>query len=253
MKRVITAAIAIPIVLLVTLFAPNWLFAVGVGAAAAVSVEEFVSLGAKKGIGRPPRWFPLAAGVVSFSFLVGFGWVLTTFVLAVMSLMTAVIFGGPIETAFGRVVVGITGVAYCCLTLGFLVLMSRQLILVLFAVIWIGDTAAYYGGRAWGRHLLAPIVSPKKTIEGAIAGLIGSVAAGIIAAVWILGEPWIKLAGISALTALMGQMGDLAESALKRSVGVKDSSSILPGHGGILDRLDSLFFATPVFYWLFNL
>jgi phosphatidate cytidylyltransferase len=178
---------------------------------------------------------------------------LTTFILAVISLMTTTIFSSPIEAAFGRVAVALSGVAYCCMTLGFLVLMTREMILVLFAVIWVGDTAAYYVGRALGRHLLAPNVSPKKTVEGAIAGLIGSVTAGVIGGVWILGQPWVKLAGFSAITAVMGQLGDLAESVLKRSAGAKDSSSILPGHGGILDRLDSLFFATPVFYWLFNL
>jgi phosphatidate cytidylyltransferase len=85
-----------------------------------------------------------------------------------------------------------------------------------------------------------------------VAGLVGSVITGTALGVWLLGEPWLRLAGISALTAVVGQTGDLAESVLKRSAGVKDSSSILPGHGGILDRLDSLLFATPVFYWLFN-
>ena len=95
-------------------------------------------------------------------------------------------------------------------------------------------------------------MSPKKTVEGAIAGLIGSVIAGIAVGVWLLDEPWLNLAIISTVTAVAGQLGDLAESVLKRSTGVKDSSSILPGHGGILDRLDSLFFAAPVFYWFFN-
>jgi phosphatidate cytidylyltransferase len=122
----------------------------------------------------------------------------------------------------------------------------------LFAIIWAGDSAAYYGGRALGRRLLAPTVSPKKTVEGAIAGFVASVAVGVIGGVYFLGEPWLNLAGISAVTAVVGQIGDLAESVLKRSAGVKDSSSILPGHGGILDRLDSIFFAAPVFYWFFN-
>jgi phosphatidate cytidylyltransferase len=103
-----------------------------------------------------------------------------------------------------------------------------------------------------GRHLLAPKISPKKTVEGGIAGLAGSVAAGVLLSYWLLAVPWAPAALISGCTAIAGQVGDLAESALKRSAGVKDSSSILPGHGGILDRLDSLFFAAPVFYWFFN-
>ena len=90
-------------------------------------------------------------------------------------------------------------------------------------------------------------------MEGAIAGLAGSMLAGGIAGVFFLGEPWLSVTLISGAVAVIGQIGDLAESAMKRSAGVKDSSSILPGHGGILDRLDSLFFAAPVFYWLFNI
>jgi phosphatidate cytidylyltransferase len=166
-------------------------------------------------------------------------------------LMTAMIFSERIETVLGRVGMGLAGVAYCSLTLGFIIMMPREHVLLLFAIIWIGDSAAFYVGRALGRHSLAAKVSPKKTIEGAAAGLIGSVVAGVIGA-FFLGEPWLQVAGISAATAIAGQVGDLAESVLKRSAGVKDSSSILPGHGGILDRLDSLFFAAPVFYWFFN-
>jgi phosphatidate cytidylyltransferase len=147
---------------------------------------------------------------------------------------------------------GLAAIVYCSVTLGFLVILPRESIFVLFAIIWAGDVAAYYGGRAFGRHALAPKVSPKKTVEGAVAGLIASIAAGIFAGVWLWGESWITFAGISAATAVAGQLGDLAESVLKRSAGVKDSSSILPGHGGILDRLDSLFFAAPVFYWFFS-
>src|SRR5262245_26641170 len=188
MKRVITAAVAVPLVVLVTFFAPHWIFSVAVGSVAALSVEEFLSLAAMKGLGRPGRWFLVPAGIVGFSFFAGFGWVLTTFSLAVIGLMSTSIFSSPIEAAFVRLAVALSGVAYCCLTLGFLVLMPREMILVLFAVIWVGDTAAYYVGRALGRHLLAPNVSPKKTVEGAIAGLIGSVTAGVIGGVWLLGQ-----------------------------------------------------------------
>jgi phosphatidate cytidylyltransferase len=133
-----------------------------------------------------------------------------------------------------------------------MILLSRDSVLMLFGIIWAGDSAAYYTGRALGRHPLAVRVSPKKTVEGAIGGLVGSIAIGTAVGLWRLAEPWPNLALISLVTAIAGQIGDLAESALKRSVGVKDSSSILPGHGGILDRLDSLLFAAPVFFWLLN-
>jgi len=253
MKRVITAAILIPVVLLTTLFAPDWIFAAVIGLVCALAVEEFLSLGVKSGIGRPGRWFLAPAGIVGFSFFGGLDWAIAVFGAATISLMSVSIFTNPMDAALGRVAIGLAGVAYCSMTLGFLVLTSRRAIIVLFAIIWAGDTTAYYLGRAFGRHLLAPNVSPKKTVEGAVAGLIGSVVAGTAGGMWILGEPWLKFAGISALIAVVGQVGDLAESVLKRSAGVKDSSSILPGHGGILDRLDSLFFATPLFFWLLNI
>ena len=252
MKRVLTAAVGIPLVLLATLYAPLSLFSILAAAVAALSVEEFLALGRVRGIGRPGRWFLIPAAAVTASFGAGSAWTVGAVAISAMALMTVTIFRDPLETALGDVAVGLSAVAYCCVTLGFLILLPRNAILVLFAIIWVGDSAAYYGGRAFGRRLLAPRVSPKKTVEGGIAGLAGSLIAGATAGAWLLGEPWTWLVMISGVTAIAGQVGDLAESALKRSAGVKDSSSILPGHGGILDRLDSLFFATPVFYWLFN-
>src|SRR5581483_3526302 len=252
MKRIITAAIAIPIVLLITIYSPDWLFAGVVGLVAAAASEELLSLGQKKGIGRPGRWFLALPVLVTISFLFRSEWVVGSFVSAALLLMSVVVFSGNVENGFGAVVVGLCSILYCSGTLGFLIRMPRSRILLLFAIIWVGDTAAYYGGRALGRHLLAPTVSPKKTVEGAIAGLAGSVVVGAVCGVWFLHQPMLNMIGIAAVTAVAGQIGDLAESVLKRSAGVKDSSSILPGHGGILDRLDSLFFATPIFYWLLN-
>jgi phosphatidate cytidylyltransferase len=252
MQRVLTALAAIPLVVLLILYCPVWLFPFIVGAVAALAVEEFLSLANTAGVGRPGRWFLAPAAIVTISFMGGTGWAATAMVLAMISLMTATIFGSRIDTAFGRVAAGLGGVVYCSIPLGFLVVLERELILLLLVLIWAGDTAAYYCGKAFGRHALAPRVSPKKTVEGAIAGVIASVGAGTAGGVWFLGESWPDLMVISAVTAVAGQFGDLAESVLKRSAGVKDSSSILPGHGGILDRLDSLFFATPVFYWFFN-
>jgi phosphatidate cytidylyltransferase len=251
MKRLLTAAVAIPLLVVLIVFAPLWLLALVVGLFSALAVEEFFSLAEKQGIGRPGRWFLLPVAGVPVSFLWGFGWVLSAVVIAVLLLMTASIFAGSLQTALGRIGMGLGSIVYCPLMLGFFVIMPRERILLLLTIIWIGDTAAYYGGRALGRHLLAPKVSPKKTVEGAIAGLVGSLIAGAVGGTWFLHEPLPSLILISVITAIAGQLGDLAESVLKRSAGVKDSSSIMPGHGGILDRLDSLFFATPVFYWFF--
>jgi phosphatidate cytidylyltransferase len=248
-QRVLTAAIAIPIVIFITIFAPNWFLAIVVGLFSALAVNEFFALATTKGIAPPGRWFLLAAGLVAISFLWDAGVVMGAVLAAALALMTAAIFTSSIESAFGRVGVGLGSIIYCPVMLGYLLWLTRDQILLLFAIIWVGDSAAYYGGRRYGRHLLAPKISPKKTVEGALAGLMGSIIAGAIGA-WILRQPSFRFLWISAVTAVAGQIGDLAESVLKRSAGVKDSSSILPGHGGILDRLDSVLFATPVFYWL---
>jgi phosphatidate cytidylyltransferase len=253
MTRVLTAIVAIPIVVALTLFAPDWAFALSIGLIAALAAEEFMGLGAVRGIGRPGNWFVLPVAMVGASFIGGAEWVLTSLAFSVVLLLTVTTFSGTLETALARSAIGLGAVLYCGFTLGFLVLLSRELVLFLLVIIWVGDSAAYYGGRAFGRHPLAPRISPKKTVEGAIAGLLGSMLVGGFAGVAFLGEPWLSVTLISAATAVAGQVGDLAESAMKRSAGVKDSSSILPGHGGILDRLDSLFFAAPVFYWLFNI
>src|SRR6516164_9246677 len=175
MKRILTAAVAIPLVLLITIYFPDWLFAVVVTLFAAAAADEFLALSEKKGIGRPGRWFLLMAALVVMSFLRGPGWVALSLVVAAMVLMTATMFKGDIEGGFGIIVAGLSSLVYCPLTLGFLILIPRKWILVLLAIVWAGDTAAYYAGRSLGRHPLAPKTSPKKTVEGAIAGIVGSV------------------------------------------------------------------------------
>jgi phosphatidate cytidylyltransferase len=129
---------------------------------------------------------------------------------------------------------------------------GRRWIFFLFFVIFAGDTGAYYAGHRWGRHKLWPAVSPGKTVEGAVGGLLSSLATALLVGKLLLslGEFGITfLLSLGLVIALAGQMGDLMESMLKRVSQVKDASSILPGHGGLLDRLDSLIFAFPLTYY----
>ncbi len=126
--------------------------------------------------------------------------------------------------------------------------------LILLTVITVfSDSAAYFVGRYLGRHKLAPAISPGKTVEGLLGGLVGSVAAAIIVSQLAFPEvAVVKMVILTIVLSLIGVMGDLIESVIKRSMGVKDSGNILPGHGGVLDRLDSLMIATPVLFYLIH-
>lgn len=128
---------------------------------------------------------------------------------------------------------------------------GREALLLLLGVIVISDSAQYYTGRAFGRRALAPSISPKKTVEGAIGGAVFGTLAMAVGGRWVFQSPpspvW-ALALLGAVISLLGIVGDLFESLLKRSAGVKDSSHLIPGHGGVLDRIDSWLFAAPVYY-----
>jgi phosphatidate cytidylyltransferase len=153
------------------------------------------------------------------------------------------------DTIFGTLYVGgpllfLIWIRFTDSTVGF------HWIFLLFVIIWAGDSLAYFVGRAVGRHLLAPRISPKKTWEGAMAGFAGSIGAAGAYAHWVWESPDLAAVLVLAgLIAIAGQIGDLAESAMKRGAGVKDSGGILPGHGGVLDRIDALLFGSAAL-WL---
>ena len=158
------------------------------------------------------------------------------------------LFGHDIARASAAVV----GAAYVGGPLGLLVAIHARsgwaVTLLLLATVVVSDSAQYYAGRAFGRHKLAPVVSPKKTVEGAIGGLVAAALFMALAGSQILGEALVPLAVLGLAMAAVGICGDLFESSLKRHAGLKDSSSLIPGHGGVLDRIDALLFAAPLFY-----
>ncbi|TKB68109.1 MAG: phosphatidate cytidylyltransferase [Nitrospira sp.] len=161
----------------------------------------------------------------------------------------------PLEQSLRDGAMTLFGVLYLGLTLGMLSMtrllpQGEWLIFFLLLVTWASDTGAYYVGTLFGRHRLAPTISPKKTVEGLVGGLIGAIIVAYAARWWFLPElSGLDCLILGTLLTLTGLWGDLAESAMKRSVGMKDSGGILPGHGGMLDRLDSLLFTAPVFYY----
>jgi phosphatidate cytidylyltransferase len=157
----------------------------------------------------------------------------------------------PIAEAPAALGVFAFGIPYFALPIGSLSQLQRQdpwLVFLLVAVVWLGDTAAYWVGSMWGRRPLAPVVSPRKTWEGAAAGLAVSVAATAAWSLWHLERLDASILAVGTATAVAAQVGDLVESIFKRSVRIKDSGSVLPGHGGVLDRADALFFAAPVLW-----
>jgi phosphatidate cytidylyltransferase len=130
-------------------------------------------------------------------------------------------------------------------------LQGPPLLLFAMVIIWVGDTAAYFVGRSFGKYKLAPHLSPNKTWEGTVASFLGSLIVAVVFARFMT-VPLPHLLGMAAVGNVAGQVGDLLESAYKRSAGIKDSGSLLPGHGGVLDRIDALILAIPVvwYYWI---
>jgi phosphatidate cytidylyltransferase len=129
---------------------------------------------------------------------------------------------------------------------------GSDLVFLLFFVVWSSDTAAYYVGTRIGRRPLAPRVSPRKTVEGALGGVAGSLAAAVVARLWFMHRlTWDDTLVLGLALGAVGIVGDLVESMLKRGAGVKDSAALVPGHGGILDRVDSLLYAAPLLYYYY--
>jgi phosphatidate cytidylyltransferase len=273
-RRVGVALVGIPAVL-GAIYVGGWVLGVVVALAAASAVGEFYGLAKARGA-RPyvgpgvlatvatvlvataqptfEEFAPLAAGILLF--------------LALLCLASGIWLRWPEGEPLAAVAVTLTGVVYVGFTLAFVPLLrwlpstapgaltgdplaATAFVLLPLLATWVGDSAAYFAGSAWGRRKVAPAASPGKTVVGSLAGLLGSTVAAMLVAAWALSDlPFLRVsvftaAWIGALLGVATQVGDLAESVLKREAGVKDSGSLLPGHGGFLDRLDSLFFAFP--------
>jgi phosphatidate cytidylyltransferase len=266
MKRILTAAVLIPLVLVLVFLGPKWLFTVIVAVVAALAEWEYLGLAEHSGT-KPPRIAVLVA--IALLFAGNFQYPDQTAVLfgvVCLGLLVYCTFTSSVEQAMPNSAVSVFGMFYVGLALLTLPALREEpngpsLVAFLLVVVWAGDIAALYVGRTWGRHMLSPTLSPKKTWEGSLGSVVGSLlAAGALLALadWLsqwdsakLSYPediwyWLLLAvGLN----VAAQVGDLVESALKRSVGVKDSGVLLPGHGGMLDRIDALLLAAPVLWY----
>ena len=270
MKRVLTAAILIPLVLLLIFLAPLWVVTLVVAIVAELALWEYLTLADATGA-KAPRIATMVA--IALLFLCIFrrpdflGPLLGALALA---LFIACAFRSPVNRVLPDAAYSVFGMLYIGVPLTTLPLLSEQengpsLLLFLFFVVWAGDIAALYVGRAFGRRKLAPSISPGKTWEGSAASLAGSV---LIALLLVLLAGWLGKGNFGRLSSLLSfpgtmtgwlvlaaflnvaaQAGDLVESAIKRGAGVKDSGTLLPGHGGVLDRIDALLMAAPVLWY----
>lgn len=182
---------------------------------------------------------------------------LITLFLAIIPITLYYLFRfGDMQTVAPRIAYSITGIVYVSLMLAFLAMFKRDfadngshLVVFILVVAWVGDTGAYFAGRFLGKRKLYPEVSPKKTWAGAFGGLAASALSGAVVKLLVMPDmPWVDVFALAIPGAALGQMGDLVESMIKRSTGVKDSGAILPGHGGMLDRVDAVLFLAPYVY-----
>jgi phosphatidate cytidylyltransferase len=262
MKRLLTAAIGVPAALFAVFRFPEWAFLLLLvvvfewaalefltmmrplapqapwrlllvtAPVAAVALERGLSLGLANGPALDAYWLLMLAAAV-----------------AIVPPVAVLLARTPVEQAIPAAAVLAWGTLYFAAPVASLTVLQQLdpwIFFLLLAIVWLGDTAAYYVGSAWGRHRLAPIVSPKKSWEGAIAGLATSLLATAVWSLWREGAIDWALLGVAMATAIASQLGDLVESLVKRAANVKDSGAILPGHGGMFDRFDAMFLAAPV-------
>lgn len=289
LKRIATAVVLIPIVLALILRAPVPLLAAVTGVVALLTVREFLQLTASYGVKpmRWPTYVFVAAFFVLlglnfgndkpllstaiFIYCIGFAAAIAPFFALTIGMRRQ-----ELATGYPAAAASVFAFAYIALPLGMLLQLRQQwagafYLLYLLLVVWAGDIFAYFVGKTMGRHLMAPRISPKKTWEGAAASLAASLivgwllfryaepismsflSAGLIARPdGLYGAEIPAMGGVIVLTIMLNiaaQLGDLVESLIKRGAGVKDSGSILPGHGGMLDRVDALLFAAPVLWF----
>jgi phosphatidate cytidylyltransferase len=256
MKRELTALVAAPLAIWIVGWAHPYVFDAAISLCAALALYEFLDLGRQKGYDIP---MPLCIAVMLF--------INAAFILAPISVEMGVFVAllvipgsyvfskGNLEEALPSSAIAVLATLYVGMLGGSLIRLhddfadGAKLVYFLLLVVWLGDSGAYYFGRTFGRHKLSPRISPKKTVEGLMGGIAASVATAVIIQVTFFHNfPLVHAIIAGVILSIAGVIGDLAESMWKRSAAVKDSGTLLPGHGGFLDRFDSIFYTTPILY-----
>ena len=266
MKRILTAVVLIPLVLVLILWGPLWLQTLGACGVAELALIEYLALADLSG-SHAPRWLVLGCCALLF----GVSYWMPSYLLPIVGIFALTMLGicslrSPLNRVLADASFGFFGLIYVAIPLVLALLITAQengtaQLIFLLVVVWAGDITALYVGRLLGRRPMAPKLSPKKTWEGAVGSMIGSIAAGlgIVAcgshlfrhgiSLLLYTQPWWYWVAMAILLNVAAQIGDLLESAIKRGAGIKDSGSILPGHGGVLDRIDALLVALPVLWY----
>lgn len=260
MQRFLTAIAVTPIALAAVFYLPGWWFFAFVAVIIEFAAIEYLAIVRPQAPRAPLRLLlvlaPVAAYAISFALShttdlheVRLHLLAGALVISV-GLGTLLLFSRtPLEETIPALGILAFGIPYFALPIASVHRLREidpWVLFLLLLIVWLGDTAAFYVGSRIGRHKMSPVISPKKSWEGAIAGFIVSLAAAAAWSAWRLGEVDLRILAASAVTAVASQSGDLVESMIKRGAGVKDSGNVLPGHGGVLDRMDAMLFGAPV-------
>lgn len=255
--RLATAAVAIPLLLALILYGPVWLFAVVVAAIAVVGIAEYASMAFRTRPGERALTIVLGSLVAAAAATQDLRLLAAALALAISAELVWTLFARPdfeqSLTDLGLALVGILYVGF--LTPHFIWLRSADSLgplWVIFVLLigMLGDTGGYAVGHTLGRHKLVPRVSPGKTVEGSVGIMAASLLAGVAAKLVFLRQPsWGEVLLLAAVMGVLGQLGDLSESVMKRTFQVKESGRLFPGHGGVLDRVDSLLFPVAFLYY----
>jgi phosphatidate cytidylyltransferase len=259
--RELTSAVLAPFGVWVIGWSPPLVFAATIAVCSILALYEFLILGRKKGY-EVPIWLCIALSMIILSafILEDLSVEMGMFVTLLVIPASYVFSKKPLEDSLPSSAIAVLATMYVGMLGGSIIRMRNdfpdgpKLIFFLGLVVWLGDAGAYYTGKNLGRRKMAPHISPKKTIEGGIGGIATSVIAAIIIHFTFFPKfPLVHAIIAGALLSMAGMIGDLAESMWKRSAAVKDSGTLIPGHGGFLDRFDSIFFTAPILYCYWTL
>lgn len=257
-QRILTAVIIIPLAVLFIIYSSDFIFFIAILALILLATYEFSVLIEKAGykIIRTP--IAIGAILIPFSFFIERVdvFLFSVFIVTFVTLNIKLFSKTPLEDTFRTVGFTFLNVFYVPFYFSFIILlknMNYHFVFYLFAIIWTGDSFAYFLGSRFGKHRLYELISPKKSIEGFVAGLFGGVLAGLIYSIFFMKMGLLHVILTSFLISIFGAIGDLVESMFKRKAQVKDSGHIFPGHGGMLDRIDSLLFGAPILYFYIEL